>query len=75
VVDGAQRPRLLLETLAPSGIGGEFGGKNLDRHRAIQPGVAGAPHLAHAALTELIDDLVIAELPADHAGCRAVSLW
>ena len=69
VVDGAdvrivQRgndARLLLEALARFGIGGECAGQNLDGHRAIEPGVAGAIDLAHAARADRRDDLVGSE--------------
>jgi hypothetical protein len=39
---------------------------DLDRDRAIQACVVGAIHLAHAAFTELGDDLVRTNSLADH---------
>src|SRR5258706_11120580 len=39
--------------------------KNLDGHIALQPPIARPPHLAHAASTDSLDDLVGAELRTD----------
>ena len=47
------------------GIRGEHLGQDLDRDVAIQAGVAGAIHLAHAPLTQLPDDGVHAEAHVD----------
>jgi hypothetical protein len=47
MVHARNRPCLTLETLFGFWIIREAGGKNLDGNGAVQPGVAGALHLAH----------------------------
>ncbi len=42
-------------------VGGEFLGRDLDGHLALQIGVVGAIHLAHTARAERLQDLVMAE--------------
>ena len=63
---------LALEALAALGVASELLGQHLERHVAVEPGVAGAVHLAHATLAELLDDLVMGKIPADHAGIITV---
>ena len=46
------RPSFALETFAVIGICGELGEEHLDRYAAVQPRVAGAIDLAHAAGTQ-----------------------
>ena len=58
MVERRDRPRLALEALADCGFGGELRRQHLDRDVAIEPRVAGAIHLAHAAGAEQRDDLV-----------------
>ena len=43
-----------------------FHNAGLERHGAAELGVLGLPHLAHAALSEPFEDLVVADRPADH---------
>src|SRR5271167_4968603 len=50
--------RLLLETVHPLGVGGDGLGQHLDGNGAVQPRVASAVHLAHAALADGRDDFV-----------------
>src|SRR5262245_26571476 len=50
--------RLAVEPLAKLRLGGERRREDLDGDGAIQPRVAGAIHLAHAALAKLRDDFV-----------------
>src|ERR1700730_17620949 len=51
MAQAGDRPRLSLETLFGLCIIREAGGKDLDRNCAVQPGVAGAVHLAHSTRT------------------------
>src|SRR5262245_27976781 len=53
--------RFALESRQPFAIGGNVGGKNLDRDLALQLRVARAIHLAHAAGAKRRDHLVRAE--------------
>ena len=72
VVDGADvrivqrgnRARFLLEALPRFRIGRERAGEHLDGDRAIEPGVARAVDLAHAARAERGDDFVRTETRA-----------
>ena len=56
-----QRLRLALEAGDALRVGGEGGGQDFDRDLAAEHGVAGAIHLAHAALAEQGEDLVGAD--------------
>jgi hypothetical protein len=57
----AEVARFTLEAPQSIGIGGKRGGQHLDRHVALQPGVARAIHLAHSAGTDQMQDLVRTE--------------
>ena len=59
--DGA---RLALETSPRVGIARDLGRKDFDRHGAIEPRVARAIDLAHAALADLGGDFVGTEAGA-----------
>jgi hypothetical protein len=50
--------RFACEARQPIGIGGEGVGQHLQCDVAIEPGVARAEHLAHAAFAKLGDDIV-----------------
>ena len=73
VVDGADvrivqrgnRARFLLEALPRFRIGGERAGEHLDGDRAIEPDVARAVDLAHAARADGAEDFVRTEARAD----------
>ena len=67
-----ERPGLALEPREPLSITSEGGRQNLDRDVAIEPGVACAKHLPHAALAEERLDLVGSiRVPGARAtGCR-----
>jgi hypothetical protein len=56
-----RRLRLPPEPLPDGLVRVEPGGDPLDRHLAVQDRVASAEHLAHGALAELADDLVLAD--------------
>src|SRR5437879_3668620 len=64
--------RFTVEALAQLRIGGELRWQDLDRDRPIEPRVARAVDLAHAAGSERRDDLVWPETNAgrDVHGCR-----
>ena len=66
VIQCRRGPRFLLEPREAFGIRGELARQHLDRHLAAQAGVLAEVDLAHAASTELLDDLVGAEGGADH---------
>jgi hypothetical protein len=55
------RARLTIESLTKARIAGKGLGKNLDRHLAIQTGIARPIHLAHATSAERAADLVRAK--------------
>jgi hypothetical protein len=61
VVEGGGGAGLLDETGAASRVREVLGGKDLDRHLAPQPRVAGAVDLAHPPGPEGLEDLVGAE--------------
>ena len=58
------RPRLGLEPPPHLGVGRDVRGHHLDRDVAIEPRVARAIDLAHAARTDGLDDLVLCEARA-----------
>ena len=60
VVQGGGSTSLLLEAGEALGIRGKLGRQHLDGHLAAQAGVLRQVHLAHAASTELLGDLVVA---------------
>ena len=64
---------LLHEALLAAGVGDLVGGQDLDRHGAIQMGVACLVDHTHAAFTELRFDPVVVERLADHR--EAGRLW
>ena len=66
------RPRLGLEPPPHLGIGGDVRRHDLDRDVAIEPRVARAIHLAHAAGADWPDDLVLSEA---RAGRELSSRW
>ena len=58
MTQSSQDLRLLLEAAQPLFLRAEFGGQNLDGDRAVQPCIASAINLAHAALADQSVDLV-----------------
>src|SRR5436189_118374 len=60
--DRCDRARLAQEALFPLRIGGEIRGKNLDRALPQELRVFGAPHLAHPACAEAVDQSIGSEL-------------
>lgn len=70
VVELSRCVRLLLEAPESIRIPGKGGGKYLDRHFAVEPGIAGAIHLPHTARTERSDDGIGAEPGASDKGHR-----
>ena len=65
MIERRDRARLAVEAVAQLRVGGERRGEDLDGDGAIEPRIAGAIHLAHAARAEQGDDLIGAEV---HAG-------
>jgi len=61
MIERRQGLRLVLETRQVAGVGGERLGQNLERHFAVQLGVARAVHLSHSSRAERGDDLVGAD--------------
>ena len=49
------------EPLVEVGVLGEVGEQHLQRHHAVDGGVVGAPHLAHTATTQQLNQLVAAK--------------
>ena len=68
MVQGRGRARLLCEALQPLRIAGERRGENLDGDIAIQPGIAGAVNLAHAARAQRRLNFIRAEFHARRQG-------
>ena len=70
VVERGQEARLPLEALDPGGVGGEGLGQDLDRHLAVQAGVAGFVDLSHAAAPERSYDLERSQARTRGESCR-----
>src|SRR5262249_53825469 len=66
VVERAERARLLLEPLAADHVAGNVSGQDLDGDGAVEAAVLRAPDLSHAALAELLENVIIAESAAGH---------
>src|SRR5262245_60685682 len=49
MIERSQHLRFPLEARQPRGVTGESGGQHLNRHVAVQLGISGPIHLAHAA--------------------------
>jgi hypothetical protein len=60
------RARFLEQAGSFLGIGAALGGEELQRHRPAEARVVGPVHLAHAAASELLVDLVLEDGGADH---------
>ncbi len=71
VVERRQHLGLALEPGEALGVGGERLGQHLDRHLAVEPGVGGPVHLAHAALAQLGGDREVGKGPADQTAIPA----
>ena len=73
MIEGGQQLRFAPETGDTIGIAREDIGKQLDRHVAIEPGIATAIYLPHAAGADRRDDLVRSQASADLQWQRRVS--
>ena len=72
VVEGGGRARLAQEAGPAHRIARPVGREDLERHEAMESGIAGFVHDGHAPLAQLLHDLVVEQLPADHrAACVA----
>ena len=78
IVQACRGAGLAAEPLLEIGVLGEVGEQHLQRHDAVDGGVVGAPHLAHAAAAQQLDQPVAAErrallhrltITADHRVC------
>ncbi len=61
MIERRDRARLAVEAFAQLRVGGERGGEDLDRHRAIEPRIPGAVDLTHAPRADERDDFISAE--------------
>ena len=68
VIEGGDGAGFELEPVPPLWVGGETGGQDLDRDRAIEPRVAGPVHLAHTASPNGGEDLVRTQAGAGREG-------
>jgi hypothetical protein len=66
MVQGAGGAGLLEKARSAFGVGDFFGGQDLDGDKAVQMGVAGFVYDAHAALAELVEDVIMTNRPANH---------
>ena len=73
VVQGREGPRFALETRQAFGVGGKRIGEDLDRDLAAERGVGAAPHLPHAAFTDLSGDVVDAKTSSSRRSRRKAS--
>ena len=64
MIEARDRARLAVEALAQLGAAGGLRVQDLDGHRAVEPLVPGAIHLAHATCPQRGQDLVRAEVLA-----------
>ena len=62
MIEAREDPRLALETTHAIGVAGKLRRQHLERHLAAEPGVLGAPDLAHPAGSERRDDPERSEL-------------
>jgi hypothetical protein len=68
MVQAGYHLRFTVEARTPDGVVSDAGRKNLDRDVAVQPGVARAIDLAHAASSDRRDDFVGPETIANSKG-------
>ena len=66
MVEGGSRLRFPLKTGQRLGIAGYFLRQELERHKAMQPGVLGLVDHAHTAAAKLFNDAVVGDGFADH---------
>ena len=66
MVEGSQELGLPLEASKPLGVGGERLGQDFDGDFTVERRILSSIHLSHTALTELLNDLVVAYGLANH---------
>ena len=71
MIQGRSKTRFALKTLEVCFSRGQLGGKNFDDEGAAQFRIDGFIDRALSALTELLEDLVVAQRGANHRNC----LW
>jgi len=62
MVQRAERSSFLLEPRAAQRVIRQIRRQNLHRHGAVEALIAGAPHFAHPAFAQLIQDFVVAQV-------------
>lgn len=72
VIERGERLRFACQPGESVGIVSNGIAQDLQRHVATEPGIAGAINLAHTALADLAEDLVGAQLLADHHDIRTI---
>ena len=73
MVEGRSRLRFLEETALALGVGGQAGRQNFYRHQTIEPVVLRLVDFAHSAGANLVDQLVVKDLFADHGANGALT--
>ena len=68
MIEGRGGSRLALEPLERQLIRGRVGGQEFQRERAAEPRVLGLVNHTHAARTDLLDDTIVGDDAANHAG-------
>ena len=66
MVECRGRLRLVDETLVGCFVGGEVMGQEFESNNAVESGVLGFVDDAHAALAELLSDVIMGNGPANH---------
>ena len=74
VVERPRRARFELEAGQSISVCGKGRGQNLNRHVAADPRVSSPIDLAHPTRADLVDDLIVGEVFADHAPSSDIRL-
>jgi hypothetical protein len=61
MIEGGSGPGFLLESIQPVRVSSKVSWQNFDRNVTVKSPVARAPHLAHAAFTDLGDNRVLSD--------------
>ena len=74
LVELGRRVGLTAEPLLKHAVLGEVRRQHLERHHAIGDGVIGAPHLAHSAAAQQLDQPVLPERSPVHISLPATAV-
>ena len=74
MIQGRERFGLSLKALQSLLAGSKLGRQYLQRYLPLEGRILGPIHLSHAALAELLQDLVVAERLANHGPPRNASI-